>query len=293
MEKVEFKGWKNCVEMQSGDFRIIITTEIGPRVIGGFLGSSPNLFYVDESTAGDSGGDEWKIYGGHRLWTSPEEKPRTYEPDNSQVKVTETDEGISFSSGTDPKTGIFKDMIIKPLGDNKFKVTHILRNDNVWDVELAAWALSVMAPGGMSVVPQPQGDKTALLPNRYFTIWPYTNMGDARLTFGDKFIFMKQDSQAEYPCKYGLNGEDGWMAYVNNGVAFVKSYEHLIDAEYPDNGCSIELFTNDFMHEIETLSPLYQLGPEEEIIHVEEWKAVDDIGQISSEADAAKYFPVD
>jgi hypothetical protein len=155
MKKVTFEGWKNCIEMTSGDFRIIITTEIGPRVMGGFVGNSANIFNVDPELAGKKGGKTWVNYGGHRLWHAPEQKPRTYEPDNSKVQVEELEDGtILFSAGTDKTTGICKTLAIKSLGNNKFRVEHRLRNDNPWEIELAPWALSVMAPGGTAIVPQ-------------------------------------------------------------------------------------------------------------------------------------------
>lgn len=290
MKTVNFMGWKNCVELKSGNFRIIVTTEMGPRIIGGFLGKSANLFYVNPETAGKTGSSEWLLYGGHRLWHSPEIKPRTYAPDNAPVTVKEMKEGIIFCSGTEKSTGIHKSIRIKSLGNRKFKVSHKLRNDNLWDVELAAWALSVMAPGGMAIIPQPQGDKKALLPNRYLTIWPYTNMADPRITWGEKFTFLRHDAKAKIPCKLGLNCENGWISYVNKGVGLVKRFQHLIDAEYPDNGCSIESYSCSFMLEIETLSPLYQLAPGAEITHVEEWEGIEGFGEIKTEADAVKYF---
>lgn len=287
MKTVPFAGWDKCVELISGDFKLIVTTEVGPRIIGGFLGDSENLFYLKPETAGSTNDKEWNIYGGHRLWHSPEAKPRSYAPDNSLVEVIEDENGITFSSGLETSTGISKKFTIKSLGNEKFQVTHTIRNDNMWDIDIAAWALTVMAPGGVGIVPQPQGDTTDLLPNRYLTIWPYTNMADKRLLWGDKFTLLKQDPQATSACKFGLNCEDGWIAYANNGVALKKSFQHFSDAEYPDNGCSIEMYTCDFMLEIETLSPLHLLGPDEEIVHVEEWEAFK-VNEILTEADAGQ-----
>ncbi len=290
MKTVNFMGWKNCVELSSGDFRIVVTTEVGPRIIGAFVGKSGNMMCVVDKTAGKTGGTEWKIYGGHRLWHSPEAKPRSYCPDNSKVTVKQTSDGIRFCGGTEKTTGIHKSYTIKPDGKRKFRIIHRLRNENMWNVELAAWALTVMAPGGTAIVPIPQGDKKALLPNRYLTVWPYTNMADPRLTWGDKFILLRQDVNAESPCKFGINCEDGWMAYANKGCALVKRFEHFVDAVYPDNGCSIESYTCDFMLEIETLSPLYDLAPGEEIEHVETWEAMTGVGEIKTEKDVLKYL---
>ena len=290
MQKTSFKGWKNCVELNSGDFKIVVTTEIGPRIIGGFVGKSENIFYVDPASAGKKGGSEWKLYGGHRLWHSPEAKPRRYWPDNGPVQVKEKKAGIEFTAGVEPTTGIYKSMTIKPLGKRKFSVSHMLRNENTWPVELAAWALSVMAPGGTAVIPVPQGDRKALLPNCYMTVWPYTDLGDSRLSFGRKLILLRQDPNAKEASKIGLNCEDGWIAYANNGVALVKRFEHMVDAEYPDNGCSIESYSCSFMLEIETLGPLYLLEPGAELVHEEVWEGVTGIGKIDTEKDAAKYF---
>ncbi len=292
MKKTAFQGWKNCVELESGDFRLIVTTDVGPRVIGGFIGKNKhNIFNVDKTLAGTSGAKEWVNYGGHRLWHAPEAKPRSYAPDNSKVTVKEfKDGGVSFSAGTEKSTGIHKSMVIRPLGENKFKVEHHLRNDNPWEIEIAAWALSVMAPGGVAVAPQNKAP-FALLPNTFYAFWPYTDMSDPRYTFGKDFLMVRQDPKKK-ACKVGFNCESGWIAYVNKGTVFAKSFEHFVDAEYPDNGCSIEIYACEVMLEAETLSPLYQLAPGEEIVHVEEWFCADGAPELKTEKDAVKLFPL-
>ena len=136
IKKVSFAGWDNCVEMVSGDFRIIITTDVGPRVIAGFLGDSRNIFYVDPELAGKTGGDKWVNYGGHRLWHSPETRERTYAPDNTMIQVIELEDGgLSFISNPEEKTGIAKTINIYPVGEHSFRVEHYLRNVGVWPIE--------------------------------------------------------------------------------------------------------------------------------------------------------------
>ena len=56
IENISFCGWKNCIQITSGKFRLIATTEVGPRIIGAFLGDSENLFHVIPETAGKKGG---------------------------------------------------------------------------------------------------------------------------------------------------------------------------------------------------------------------------------------------
>ena len=289
MKKVAFEGWKNCVELLSGDFKLIVTTDVGPRVIGGFVGGSKNIFHVDPKLAGTAGAKEWVNYGGHRLWHSPELKPRTYAPDNSKAAAKENKDGsVTFSAGTEKSTGIYKSTTIQPLGENKFRVEHRLRNDNPWEIEIAPWALSVMAPGGTAIAPQNR-EPFALLPNSFFSVWPYTDMNDSRIAWGHDYILVHQVAGTE-PFKIGFNCKSGWIAYANNGTLFVKKFEHFADAEYPDNGCSIEIYTNKDMLEAETLGPLYLLSPDEEILHVEEWLCTKGPKEIKTEKDAAKYF---
>ena len=43
-------------------------------------------------------------------------------------------------------------------------------------------------------------------------------------------------------------------------------------AEYPDGGCSTELYTCHFMLEVESLSPLYTLKSGESAEHTENWE---------------------
>ena len=84
VETVAYKGWPNCRRIANGQVELIVTADIGPRIIRfGFVGGD-NEFKEFERMMG---GDTWRITGGHRLWHAPEEDPRTYFPDNHPVAV--------------------------------------------------------------------------------------------------------------------------------------------------------------------------------------------------------------
>lgn len=275
MKKIAFLGWKNCVELTSGDFRIVVTTSVGPRVIGGFVGKSRrNLFHTDKRLAGKSGGEKWVNYGGHRLWHSPEDPVRTYMPDNSPVEALPLKNGgISFAAREPELTGIAKNLSIYPEDGGSFRVEHTLENRGLWPVELAPWAISVMAPGGTAVLPQ-NPEQKGLLPTRFFAVWPYTDMNDPRIHWGKHFILVKQDSSPGIrPMKIGSACREGFLAYINHGFAFVKSFIHDDKKHYPDNGCSAEIYTCREMLEAETLGALTRLNPGGKIRHTERWNA--------------------
>ena len=295
LKKVKVEGWDNCIELKSGDFKLIVTTEVGPRIIGGFVGKNKtNIFNVDKKLAGKKGGDEWVNYGGHRLWHSPETKERTYVPDNSQIQVVQLgDDGVSFIMDEPDTTGLIKTIDIFPLGKNMFRVEHGLENDGVWAIECAPWAISVMAPGGTAIIPQ-NSAKEGLLPTKFISVWPYTKMSDPRITWGERFVLVKQKSaKGTKPCKIGMNCEDGWVAYVNNGVAFTKSADYYTDEFYPDNDCNVEVYTNAGMLEAETLGPLCVLQPGDKVVHTEIWCAFPVEGDVKTEEDAARILDIE
>ncbi|MBR2364985.1 MAG: hypothetical protein IKA79_07275 [Lentisphaeria bacterium] len=291
MKKVSFMGWENCIEMTSGNFRIIITTGVGPRVIGGFIGNNPhNIFNVDPALAGTSGADKWVNYGGHRLWVAPERENRTQEKDNVPVKYEEKDGGIIFYMPEDERSGMEKSIFIKPVADGKFYVEHSVTNKNIWPVELAPWAISVMAPGGMCIAPQNK-DKKALLPNTFYSFWPYTEVSEKRFVFGKDFLFVKQDVNCTGACKIGFNCKNNYIAYANAGTLFVKEFTYIPGAKYPDNGCTVEVYSCKSMLEVETLAPLRMVDTNECAKHIEIWSCRDGIGKIENCDDAAEYLP--
>jgi len=261
VEKVAYGGWSNCYRVSNGVVEAVATADVGPRIIRfGFVGGE-NEFAEFPDQIGKVGGDEWRIYGGHRLWHAPEAKPRTYYPDNEPVEVQIHDDfTLELIQPTEKWTGVQKRIVLKmhPT-EPQVTVTHIITNHNLWAIELAPWALSVMAKGGK------------LLPARPIVQWHYTDMTDPRWTFGRRFIILRQDPNRPNPQKLGIANPDGWAAYANGDRLFLKRYKHIDGATYPDFGCSTEVFTNADMLELETLGPLTTLQPSESVEHVEVW----------------------
>jgi len=152
-------------------------------------------------------------------------------------------------------------------------VTHRLANHGPWPVELAPWALSVMDVGGRVIIPMPPRGThpECLLPANTLTMWPYTDLRDPRWTWGFKYIMLQQDASAKLPQKAGVMVPDGWVACAIKGCLFVKRFDFIAGAKYPDWGCSVETFTNKDMIEMETVAPLVTLAPGASVEHVERW----------------------
>jgi len=128
-------------------------------------------------------------------------------------------------------------------------------------------------PGGTAILPMNHGPE-GLVPNRSVNFWPYAKPSDPRFIYGNEFVLVKQTAKGA-PTKIGLNSSEGWCAYVNNNVVFVKQFQYFDENEYPDLGSSIEVYTEGGYLELETLGPLAILEPGDEVTHSEYWTAAE------------------
>jgi hypothetical protein len=293
VEIINYKGWPNCYRLSNSQVDLVVTSDVGPRVIRlGFIGKA-NQFVEIESDLGQVGGEEWRQYGGHRLWHAPEGKPRSYFPDNGPIKVEQHASFIRLIQPVESSTGIQKELDISlPTEAAQVNVVHRLRNTNLWAIEIAPWALSVMAQGGVAVIPlPPRGSHTEnLLPTNLLTMWAYTDMSDPRWTWGREYILLRQDPHAESPQKIGVMDKDGWAAYARSGDLFIKKFVYQAGKTYPDFGCSIEVFTNANIIEVESLGPLEILAPGSVVEHIEDWYLYAGVPTPASDADIKQYI---
>jgi hypothetical protein len=280
VEKVAYHGWPNCYRLSNGTVELVVTSDVGPRIIRyGFPGGE-NEFMEEAAQLGTTGGDEWRAYGGHRLWHAPEAQPRTYWPDNVAVKVEPLPNGVRLIQPVEGTTGMQKEIEVRLAETgSQVHVLHRLRNAGMWPVELAPWALTVMAPGGVAIFPlPPRGPHPKnLLPTSAMAVWAYTDFTDPRWFLGQRYIVLRQDPKARSPQKIGLSVPDGWAAYLRQSHLFVKKFTHDSRARYPDFGVSVETFTNAAMLEVETLGPLSTIQPGAAVEHLEHWFLYADI----------------
>lgn len=282
METIRYGGWDNCIQLTNNQVDLIVTTDVGPRIIYFGLCGGENEFKTFDEMLGKQGGSEWRVYGGHRLWHAPEDPARTYAPDNEPVTAVSLPHGVHLIQSIETETGIQKELEIS-LDTDKAAVTvvHRLRNTQLWPVELAVWALSVMAPGGVGLLPlPPRGPHPdCLLPTSTLALWPYTNLADPRWQWGERLIRLQQQDGYPQPQKLGVHAPDGWAGYLRDGRLFLKATRYKANGRYPDLGSNLELFTNNEMLEVETLSPLVTLPPQGIVSHTERWYLLPDVAQ--------------
>ncbi len=278
MRTIEFAGRPNNLLLESNNLRVVVTLDVGPRILHFSTPDGPNVLAVYDRHAGLLGGEDYRSYGGHRLWTSPEVPERTYEADNDPVSVEEIGDTIWFKSNGKSHSGLMKSIGLQfARGGQNLNVHHRIQNqgDQTWNI--APWAVSVMAAGGTCLFPLPSFEPhgTELLPAAQIVLWPYTSMADERWTWGERLVRLCQ-TEAKSPLKVGALIKQGWAAYQNLGQVFVKQFDFMPAANYPDMGCNFEVFTRHDMLELESLGGLVTLSPGEHIDHSETWSIITD-----------------
>lgn len=279
--KTNYRHFGTCAVIEDGRTECFVTLDFGPRIIryatqGGenmlFEGSAP--FGGESGPAFDAAygeGSAWHSYGGHRLWVSPEAMPRSYYPDNEPVAMEAVEGGARFTAGVQKWNNMQLSLCVTMDGAGRLKVDHTVTNRGAWPVKCAPWAITVVSQSGMAAVPVVKKE-TGLLPNRSVALWPYAKMNDARFGWGEHFITLRQDINAAGPCKFGSVSEEGIAAYFNHGQVFVKRFDYLEGAAYPDGGVNFECYTNPEILEVESLGILRELGAGESMEHTERWE---------------------
>jgi len=276
MDLVPFGGWQRNARIACNDVEMIVTLEVGPRVISFGFKDGPNMFAVHQSDAGKTGDDHFCSFGGHRLWIAPEEPLRTLQPDNDPVEYTMDGEYHVFTSPPD-KYHTQKQIRIKSEpAKHRFVIVHRIYNHGAYPIELSAWAPTQCA-GGVVLFPQApfQEHSERLLPTRPVVMWGYTKFQDPRWTWGDHVVRLRHDAKMG-PQKIGALVEQGYAACANFGSLFLKRFSFQAGATYPDFGSNFETFTRQDMLEIETLGPMVTVGSTEYIDHQETWYLLKD-----------------
>lgn len=274
IEKTEYKGWPNCYRVSNGEIELVVTGDVGPRIMRcAFLGGQ-NLFMEFQDQLGKTGEREFQLRGGHRLWVAPEQLATTWAPDNAPVKIDVRGAVLRATAPVEPSTGLQKEITVKMAATGgAVEVLHRVKNTTPWAIELAPWALTMLAPGGTEVVGFPPRGKhpEVLPPTNPLVMWAYTDFSDPRWKFTRKYLILRQDPKVAAPQKVGLFNPDTWAAYLLGTNLFMKRLKADPARAYPDFGCSFETFTNADFLEMESLGPLAKIEPGGAVEHVERW----------------------
>ncbi len=273
VEIISYMGLPDCIKISNGTTDVIVTTAVGPRILfyGPSGGGNALAHYPDNGLETALG--KWKPYGGHRLWVWPELFPATYAPDNDPIAHDlEGELGVILRQPTDT-AGMQKEirLTLAETG-SKVDLEQTVTSHSLWPVEIAAWAISVVA-AGTAIIPRVpfQSHDDYVTVTQPIALCAFTDLQDPRFTLGLRYILLRAEASLANSQKFGLRNKQNWCAHLVDDTLFVKRFAHDEQAEYPDYGVNNEVYVEGAYMEVELLGPKRIVSPGESIALSEQW----------------------
>lgn len=257
--------------LTDGKTEIGCALEFGIRVSHLSVHGMENIYYEQPEDCSDGliTDDGWKLYGGHRIWNTPEDDTCNC-PDNDPVEYELLEDGVILKQKEEPWRHIEKELKIRFLPDGRIEVTNLIRNMSDEAIDSAAWGVNTLSGGDVEVDYIP-AEVVAGVPGRFVSLWGLTNIADERITWTREHLSAKYKPVPDY-FKLGMYTKAGIASYTNKGQKFELMFgtEHF--GNYPDNGCNFELFMHRYFIEMESLGKVMHLSKGECATHTEYWK---------------------
>ena len=262
--------------LTNGSIEVAAALDYGLRIMVLRCVGMENVLYhqPDDLSDGLSTEKGWRLYGGHRFWTSPESDD-SYYPDNDPVEYVIEEDSVLLTQKTDEWTGFKKQIRLSFCDNGSLKVEHVLTNCNAYPLKVAAWGITTLKGGGVAKIPV-EGSVGGYVPNRTLSLWFDSSLNDSRLSFENDHIIGRH-LPLERKLKIGAYTPQGEISMTNLGQKLeIFIAAHPIE-DCPENGCNVELFLNKHIMELETLGELKTIPSGATVKHIEYWHLVPEI----------------
>ena len=267
VERTSYRGWADSYRLTAGSYSLVVVPEIGGRIMEYSL-EGRNVIWENAEEFGRTypiSGD-WRNYGGYKTWASPQDVwgwPPDFLMDagKANVEVLQDPKGLPMLKvvgAPSLKMGIvfIKEITLRENGEVVIKQR--MRNIGRKSVSYGIWDVTQVRTPCFVVFP----------------VNPKTKFSD-----GLNYLMSEAKNSSQYDFKDGYCivtylGEPGdiasdspgpWMIWFKDDLAYVKLFGPAEKgADYPDSGCTCEVFTSDRKLgyvEMEILGPVVELQP--------------------------------
>lgn len=278
LEVIQYRNFGECIRISNAVCTVVITVDVGPRIIYYGMNNGINLFREDISRQSYECGEAfdrfyyqgavWYHYGGHRLWFTPEQSPDTYYPDNHKVSWSIEGNVLILVTRKQIKNEvkyIFK--IELDCEGTDLRVGHEIRNCSARPRLLAPWTVTQMAPAGNMIIPLPQFEPESMAPRQKLQLWDNTSITDPRFHWRKDSLWVKHNPEEKDRIKLGVYNTGGKAFYYKEGYLFTVRFPFAEGKKYPDGGASFEMYCCSQFCEMETLGEEVCLLPGEQAFH--------------------------
>lgn len=256
-----YKGWPDSWLISNGRVWAAVVPAVGRIMQFGFV-NEPGVFWENPELLGrgmpEKPWDTMGSFGGDKTWPAPQSVWNWPPPDvfdREPVTVRETPGGLTLDSGVSPRFGIRteRQVVIEP-GASVLRVTTTYHKVEGEPVDVSVWVISQLKNPEAVFLPVPADSRFADGCSRQW------GMPTNFITRQGSQIRLTRDPQGSH--KIGNDADRMIWQDARNRLTIESP--RIPGATYPDEGCSMEIYTNggvaDYV-ELETLGPLRRLAP--------------------------------
>lgn len=221
-----------------------------------------------------SGPDVHPVFYGSSLWLSPEGKWGGHGIlDRGEYSVDfHNNERLRVVSQVDTARGFsFTKEFSSSSFDTSFAITYTITNINEEIQEVAPWEVTRVPTGGLAFFPK--GTEPPL---------PKSNLTRRE---SEGMIWYPFDEFLEGWQKLFINGDEGWQAYVQDKIIFIKKFPQITPSEAAPGEENVEIYVNpsNTYIELENQGAYVSLKPNESLTYRVKWYVRDFPASIEAE----------
>ena len=267
--RVHYHGWSDAILLSNGLVEAVVVPSVNRVMQFRFVGEAEGPFWENrelDASMPDPEDKSWRNFGGDKSWPAPQSEwpqvmDRAWPPPRAFdcTPATATIEGgvVILVSPVDP---FFKMRVIRRIRLDRHKP--VMRIETEFEqVEQAKQMRPAARKIGVWVVTQLKHPEHLYMPVPRNSIFPegYCLMGEkpGNLQVKNGLISMMRSSSRA--AKIGNDGST--VLWVGERMALRIDSPRVRNADYPDQGCSAEIFTSPdpAYIELELLGPLSQI----------------------------------
>lgn len=175
---------------------------------------------------------------GNVFWPSPQADwgwPPYPALDHKPYSVSFNDDFLILTSSVEPKSKLqFEKYYGFSEAENTVHIRYRIYNRSGASKALAPWEITRFPPEGLSFFPEGEGEAV----KADFNPLPVTTKNS--ITWFD----YKKDEIGPRDHKLMIDGTEGWLAYLNNNILFVKVFDDIKPKQAAPNEGEIEIYAN-------------------------------------------------
>lgn len=274
VKNIQYKGWKEAIEISNSDIQLIVVPEVG-RILHYSLIDGENIFYENSDFKGNlfkngtfyNNKTEAPNVGGNRVLPCSEDyfheiSGYRHIPDPfinaSSYSTSYLTNGVILKSPVSDFLGIQieRKITVNEIGSNvsihqKLTKVKSAKNTVLSKIPLTIWSLSKIKTPNTAYVKL--ANKSIFKIGYTISKWPDAKNHAAK-NISVKNGILKLKSSNKLPQKIGADAKQWVAGYLENHL-FKESFTFDENSKYPDFGTSITIFGNDLFSELEVLSP--------------------------------------